>query len=132
MNANFSHKQRRLRIANRIHLAMLRHLGKGIDVERMLKDGHYARDVLLVCDSMQADGLAGLRGLAEQFRATAVPAPLPSMRVWLQDSVADQAAGDGDDLDIDLSDFNPPRRPPSSSPSVKPWLWQPALRWLGA
>jgi hypothetical protein len=43
--------------------------------------------------------------------------------------VAEQASGDSDDLDIDLSDFNPPRRPP---PAAKPWLWQPALRWLGA
>ncbi len=59
---------RRLQIANRIHLLLLRELGQGIQVERLLCDALYARDVLLVCDAHPG---ADLASLAQHFRAAA-------------------------------------------------------------
>jgi hypothetical protein len=41
----------RLALAHRIHGALMRELGQGIDVGRMLDDARYARDVLLVCQA---------------------------------------------------------------------------------
>lgn len=63
MNANT-----RLRIATRIHFALMRHLGEGIDVGTMLKQAAEAREVLWVCD---ASGDAELMALAHQYRRAA-------------------------------------------------------------
>jgi len=41
----------RLRIATRIHFALLRHLGEGVDVAMMLKHEGQAREVLWVCEA---------------------------------------------------------------------------------
>lgn len=54
----------RLRLATRIHFALLRHLGEGIDVGAMLRDRSQAREVLWVC---QASGNAELMRLAREF-----------------------------------------------------------------
>jgi hypothetical protein len=54
----------RLRIATRIHFALLRHLGEGIDVGTMLKNDAEAREVLWVCE---ACGDAELLALARQY-----------------------------------------------------------------
>jgi len=54
----------RLRIATRIHFALLRHLGEGIDVGTMLKNDAQAREVLWVCE---ASGDAELIALARQY-----------------------------------------------------------------
>jgi len=54
-------------IANRIHLLLLKELGQGIDVRRMMNDRLYARDVLLVCDARPGTDLASL---AQHFRTT--------------------------------------------------------------
>jgi len=40
----------RLRIATRIHFALLRNLGEGVDVAVMLKHEEVAREVLWVCE----------------------------------------------------------------------------------
>jgi len=56
---------RRLQIATRIHFALLRELGIGIEVGRLLKHPLYARDVLLVCDACT---LPDLPRLATAFR----------------------------------------------------------------
>lgn len=56
---------RRLQIATRIHYALLRELGQGIDVGRLLKQPLYARDVLLVCDACPGNDLPRL---AKAFR----------------------------------------------------------------
>jgi hypothetical protein len=63
----------RLRIATRIHFALLRHLGADVvDVGTMLKSENDAREVLWVCD---ASGDAELMSLARKFRrATAAEA----------------------------------------------------------
>ena len=55
----------RLQIATRIHYVMLREIGQGIDIERMLKDARYERDVLLVCDACPETDLLAL---AQQYR----------------------------------------------------------------
>ena len=47
----------RLQIAARIHHLLLRDLGQGIDIDQMLRLERYARDVLLVCDALRAQGL---------------------------------------------------------------------------
>jgi hypothetical protein len=54
-------------IANRIHLLLLKELGQGIDVRRMMNERLYARDVLLVCDARPGTDLASL---AQHFRTT--------------------------------------------------------------
>jgi len=56
---------RRLQIATRIHFALLRQWGQGIDVSRLLKHPLYARDVLLVCDACEGNDLPRL---AKAFR----------------------------------------------------------------
>jgi hypothetical protein len=59
---------RRLQLATRIHYALLREIGHGIEVGRLLKHPLYARDVLLVCDACMGHDL---RRLAIAFRAAA-------------------------------------------------------------
>ncbi|MBE7420012.1 MAG: hypothetical protein HS128_20105 [Ideonella sp.] len=60
-----SSANRRLQIATRIHYALKRELGCGIDVGRLLKQPLYARDVLLVCDACDD---SDLRRLGKAFR----------------------------------------------------------------
>jgi hypothetical protein len=62
---------RRLQLATRIHYALLREIGQGIDVGRLLKHPLYARDVLLVCDACSGHDL---RRLATAFRGASMPA----------------------------------------------------------
>lgn len=63
----------RLQLATKIHFFLLRELGQGIDVDRLLRGSSYARDVLLVCEACRGSELAEL---ARQFRdATAAQAP---------------------------------------------------------
>ena len=61
----------RLRIATRIHFALRRHLGEGVDVAMMLKNEDYAREALWVCEAL---GDADLATLVRQYRGDAVPA----------------------------------------------------------
>jgi hypothetical protein len=63
---------RRLQLATRIHFALLREIGQGVDVGRLLKHPLYARDVLLVCDACPGHDL---RRLATAFRGASVPQP---------------------------------------------------------
>jgi hypothetical protein len=62
---NTPSSNRRLQIATRIHYALMRELGHGIDVGRLLKYPLYARDVLLVCDACTGNDL---HRLAVAFR----------------------------------------------------------------
>jgi hypothetical protein len=76
----------RKQIANRIHLALMRELGQGIDVKQMLHSALYARDVLLVC---QAYPGSELQRLGTEFRLAGIEAgphdePRPSG--WRRDS----------------------------------------------
>jgi len=62
----------RLQIAQRIHPLMLREIGHAIEIERLLTEPRYARDVLLVCDAVPGAELAPLAALFR--RATLPPA----------------------------------------------------------
>lgn len=64
----------RLRVATRIHFGMLRYLDSGIDVQRMLLDAGYAREVLFVC---RGSGDEELLALAAEFEPEAAAAPKP-------------------------------------------------------
>lgn len=55
----------RLRLATRIHFALLRHYGEDVDVGALLKNEATAREALWVCD---ASGDAEMATLARQFR----------------------------------------------------------------
>lgn len=71
--------QRCLRIADRIDVLLQQRLGCGIDLQRMMAEPAYRRDVLLVCDAHRGEELAAL---AQQFRAaqaaSASEAPPPA------------------------------------------------------
>lgn len=56
----------RLRIATRIHFALLRHFDENVDVETLLAGGEEAREALWVCEASQDRELAAL---ARAFRA---------------------------------------------------------------
>jgi hypothetical protein len=56
------------KIAQRIDMLLQRELGQGIDVQRMVAQPLYARDVLLVCEALRGSDLALL---AQQFREAA-------------------------------------------------------------
>ena len=64
----------RLKIAQNLYEALLREIGHAIEIERLLSEPRYARDVLLVCDACPG---GDLRALAAQFRAYA---PMPVVR----------------------------------------------------
>ena len=56
----------RLQFAHQLHQSLMRELGHEIEIERLVSDARYARDVLLVCDACPGTELANL---AAQFRA---------------------------------------------------------------
>ena len=62
----------RLQIAQRLHLALQTEIEHGIEIERLLGEPRYARDVLLVCDALPGSELGTLAAL---FRAASPPAP---------------------------------------------------------
>lgn len=62
------HTRHCLKIADRIHLLLVRELGQGLDRQRMVNDALYARDVLLVCDALR---LTDAPFLALHFRRSA-------------------------------------------------------------
>jgi hypothetical protein len=76
----------RLRIATRIHFALLRHFGEHVEVGDLLKDEGVAREVLWVCEASDDREMVAL---ARQFRhakadarptpkkAASVPQPMP-------------------------------------------------------
>lgn len=65
------HTRHCLKIADRIHLLLVREIGQGLDRQRMVKEPLYARDVLLVCDAMRHTDAPFLAGHFR--RAAAVP-----------------------------------------------------------
>jgi hypothetical protein len=119
---------RLLRIANRIHLLLLRELGQGIDRQRMINERLYARDVLLVCDARPGTDLASL---AQHFRATRAAAVAEAYT---------QAAAPPTGFSVTMSslfgtdfevshparDADSPGAPP---PAPRPWFSP--VRWLG-
>lgn len=100
----------RLRLATRIHFALLRHYGEDVEVGTLLKNEAEANEALWVCD---ASGDAELTALARQFRAASrdavpprvKPKAAPQDAAWARDTsgfglsrpldLDDQAAGFG-------------------------------------
>ena len=62
------HTRHCLKIADRIHLLLVREIGQGLDRQRMVKEPLYARDVLLVCEALKATDAPFL---AHHFRRAA-------------------------------------------------------------
>ena len=91
----------RLRIATRIHFALLRHYSEDVAVSNLLKGEADSREALWVCE---ASGIAELVALAEQFnvatreevqagrlrrgpaQVAAIPAATPQDLAWSQDT----------------------------------------------
>jgi hypothetical protein len=65
----------RLQLAQRIHQLLLREIDHAIEVERLLADPRYARDVLLVCEAVPG---GELQPLVRLFRDTSQPATGPA------------------------------------------------------
>ena len=63
------HSRHCLTIADRIHRALVREIGQGLDRQRLLRDALYARDVLLVCEALHHTDLPDL---AQRFRLAAI------------------------------------------------------------
>jgi hypothetical protein len=84
----------RLRIATRIHFALLRHYGAKVEIGALMKGGGDAREAMWVCE---ASGNAELASLAKQLklaqraervpaRAVAATTPAPQDAAWARDS----------------------------------------------
>ncbi len=132
----------RLRIATRIHFALLRHYGEQVDVAGLLRGDDAAREALWVCEG---SGHAELMSLAKQFNEateveartarrtarqraaarvapqstaqTAAARPAPQDAVWAQDT----------------SGFGVSRQPEATDAALAAPAsagWQVAARWL--
>lgn len=62
------HTRHCLKIADRIHVLLVREIGQGVDRQRMVNEPLYARDVLLVCEALHGTDAPAL---AQHFRRAA-------------------------------------------------------------
>ena len=98
----------RLRIATRIHFALLRHYGEDVAVRTLLRGEAEAREALWVCQASCVDELVAL---ARQFdaanRPTAIAPHLPAPQdlAWSQDT-----SGFGVSRPLETLDLPEPRR----------------------
>jgi hypothetical protein len=81
----------RLQLAQRIHQLLLREIDHAIEVERLLADPRYARDVLLVCEAVPGGELPPLvRLFREASRAVSgqpqEPGHAPQANDWGRDT----------------------------------------------
>ncbi len=110
----------RLRLATRIHFALLRRYDENVEVSTLLKGGSDAQEALWVCE---ASGDPALRNLAAQFRAACEAqqaAALPRSGRTPQDTPwARNTSGFG------LGQPLPEDLPPLAEPG-----WKHPLRWL--
>ena len=110
----------RLRIATRIHFALLRHYGEQVAVSTLLQGGDDAREALWVCE---ASGHADLVTLAWQFAQVApnrAPAPEPSApqdAPWAQDTSG-------------FGVSSPAYEPEPARQAAAPGRWLNPARWL--
>lgn len=124
---------RLLRIANRIHLLLMRDLGQGIDVQRMLREPLYRRDVLLVCDAFIGSDLASLaqhfrsaqaEPLDDRGQASQISRFAPSAQPSAWGSEASGFAASGSARDEPVLEHSAPQ------PAARP-RWRSPGRWLG-
>ena len=97
----------RLQLARRIYQVLVREIDHAIEVERLLTDARYARDVLLVCDALPGSEAPPL---ATQFRA--MPPPTAGMSAHPGPTVAPGHARQPTDWSRDTSGFGVTRPPP--------------------
>lgn len=112
----------RLRLAARIHFALLRHYGENVAISTLLEDTHAAREALWVCD---ASGNPDLAKLARQFRA----APKEMPRIDSAGNVAQDLAWSANTSGFRLTDIPGHETPPH--PARRP-RWLSAPRWWRA
>lgn len=106
----------RLRIATRIHFALLRHLGEGVDVGTMLKNEAQAREVLWVCEASDDEELVALgrqyqRAVALEDEARTAAGHAPQETPWARDT----------------SGFGVSQLPDMAEPGVRPGSIGPTL-----
>ena len=117
-----------LPIARQMHAALVVEIGHEIEIERLVGDGRYARDVLLVCEACH-DPM--LKRLAGEFRALVAAAnsadarPLPiavpaSMLERAMAAAPDNAANGGPDSRPDSGPGTRPVAGPQSRPGNGP------------
>ena len=118
----------RLHLATKIHFALLKQLGSGIDVGLMLKRELYALDVLNVCRASDNDEL---EQLAEQFVQATSPAPLPSEQegAWARPYANRLRAGNLVTID---EDFDQGFTPAAARRENRPLSWLSPLNLFGA
>jgi hypothetical protein len=118
-----SHSPSPLQIATKIHFFLMRELGKGIDVEKMLQQPRYARDVLLVCDACRGTELADLattyrqvRKLYERLDASSqVPGHAPHPTDWSRNTTGFGVSRPMEDTQAPVDGNTPP-------PDSRGWL----------
>ncbi len=111
--------RRCLHIAERINVLLVRELMVAVDLQRMVSDALYARDVLLVCEAHVGSDMATLAGF---FREAAAEQP----------SVKAEHADQADPADHpDDAEGAPTITPPdSATPARRAKLWFSPYRWL--
>ncbi len=124
-----------LRLATRIHFALLRHCGEPVGVSTLLKGGDEAREALWVC---QASGNAELVALALQFMnlasaasAASVHRSAPQDAAWAQDTSGFGVSRPADDNEPATRGHDPvktPARAPAGWLNPAHWLRRNAAR----
>ena len=122
-NAVPSHPNR-LQLATRMHELLLREIGHGIEIERLLTRDRYARDVLLVCEACVGTDLPLL---ATEFRRLTPIAPRMPSAPLAHPGHAQQAT----DWSHDTSGFGVSRPPEGRVPPAPeaPPGWRGRLPW---
>jgi hypothetical protein len=126
----------RLRIATRIHFALLRHYSEDVSVSTLLRNEAHAREALWVCE---ASGVDELVELGKQFetasRQEARAARLRSEQARIEASIAAPHGGTPQDLawSQDTSGFGLTRPPEAIvQPAPKTARWLKPSTWLRA
>ncbi len=76
----------RLQLAQRIHQRLLQEIDHAIEVERLLAEPRYARDVLLVCEAIPGGELAALAALFRESGQPPHPGRTPQPNDWSRDT----------------------------------------------
>jgi hypothetical protein len=78
----------RKQLAQRIHKLLVKEIEHAIEVERLLADPRYARDVLLVCEAVPGVELGALAALFREASAgrPASPGHAPQVNDWGRDT----------------------------------------------
>lgn len=114
----------RLRIATRIHFALLRQYGEDVAVSTLLGDGGDAREALWVCEASGHDELVAL---AKQFKAAPRPMPVVTRRDAPRGAVPQEMAWSQDTSGFGLSRLPETMGTLADKPARRSVL----SRWLG-